>query len=125
MKKIIIIEDSKIISEIISFHLKRKFNCQVYSFEDGDSLVNNINELNPDVIILDYNFNTTNLNFKNGLEVLIHLRKDINTPVIVFSGKQGRDKAFDFLDAGANMYVSKDDDDFMENLLVAIEETFS
>ena len=119
-RTIFIIEDSRVLSEIMSFHLKRKFNSEVFCFENGDDLIKNINEINPDVLILDYNLNSNNLVFKNGLDVLTHLRTFSTIPVVVFSGKNGRDKASEFLNAGANSYVSKKDDDFMDNLLMSI-----
>ena len=119
---IFIVEDSRVLSEIMSFHLKRKFNGEVFCFEDGDGLIDNINEMKHDVLILDYNLNSKNLAFKNGLDVLIHIRTFSEIPVVVFSGQNGKDKAIEFLSAGANCYVSKKDDDFMDNLLMSLEE---
>lgn len=120
----LIVEDSKILSEIISYHLNTKFKFNVFTFENGDDLVANIDNLNPDLIILDYNFNDDRLKLKNGLEVLVLLRKTSNVPVIVFSGKDGRNRGTEFLDSGANSYVSKDGEDFLDRLMNSIEEIF-
>lgn len=123
-KTIFIIEDSKIISEIIALQLKQNFNCNLILFKNGDNIFYNVNTYLPDLIILDYNFNDTKLNYNNGLEVLVELRKDSNVPVIVFSGQRDISKAIEIVQKGANDYISKDDDEFMINLFESIKDIF-
>ncbi len=121
-KTIFIIEDSQILSEIIALQVKRNFNCNVIIFKNGDNIYYNINKYLPDLIILDYNFNDSNLNLKNGLEVLVDLRKDSNVPVIVFSGQRDMEKAIKIVQKGANDYISKDNDYFMDRLIESIQD---
>lgn len=123
-KTIFVVEDSTILSEIIAMQLKRKFNCNVFTFEDGDDLRNQTKKRKPDLIVLDYNFGTNILLYSNGLAVLREFRRTFKIPVIVFSGQRDKEKALEIINAGAIDYISKDDDDFMENLLTSIEDVF-
>ena len=124
VKTIFVIEDSRIISEIIALKLKNKFNCIVKVFHNGDDIINQIKKYSPDLVVLDYNFNEDELTYHSGLEVLIELRQCFKLPVIVFSGQRDREKAVEIIQKGANDYISKDDDDFMDNLLNSIENSF-
>ncbi len=123
-KTIFVVEDSLIVSEIIALQVKMKLNCRVIIFNNGDNIFYKINKYLPDLIILDYNFNDAELRFKNGLEVLVELRKNSNVPVLVFSGQRDKEKAIEIIQKGANDYISKDDDDFMVNLLTSIKNVF-
>lgn len=123
-KTIFVIEDSQILSEIIALQLKRNFNCNVIIFKNGDNIIESIDKYLPHLIVLDYNFNGFKLNFNNGLEVLIELRKNYKVPVVVFSGQTNMGIALKIVQNGANDYISKDDDDFMTNLLESIKNIF-
>jgi len=125
VKTIFVVEDSKIISEIIALKLKNRFNCIVKVFQNGDDIINQIKKHSPDLVVLDYNFNEAELTYNSGLEVLVELRQRFKIPVIVFSGQRDKEKAVELIQKGANDYISKDDDDFMDNLLNSIEDAFS
>ncbi len=125
IKNIFVIEDSRILSEIIAIQLKRQFNCSVNIFNNGDAVSYNIKKHSPDLIVLDYNFNDPDLSYNNGLEVLVEVKKKSNIPVIVFSGQRDMDIALEIVKKGANDYISKDGDDFMEVLLSSIEDIFN
>jgi DNA-binding NtrC family response regulator len=124
VKTIFVIEDSRILSEIIALQLRREFKCKVSIFENGDDVVNQIKKYSPDLIVLDYNLNESGLNYCSGLEVLVELRKKHKTPVIVFSGQTDKQKALEIVRKGANDYISKDDDDFMSALLQSVQDVF-
>jgi DNA-binding response OmpR family regulator len=121
---IFVIEDSKILTEIIALQLRRKFDCKVLIFENGETLNEEMEKHSPDILILDYNFNDKKIQYTNGLQILVKLREQYTTPVVVFSGQRDKNKATEILDAGASDYVSKDDDDFMENLFSSVEKIF-
>jgi DNA-binding response OmpR family regulator len=121
---IFVIEDSKILTEIIALQLKRKFECEVFVFENGEEINKNIEKHSPDLIILDYNFVNKKIHYSNGLQILLKLREFYSTPVVVFSGQRDKEKVTEILNAGASDYVSKDDDDFMENLFSSIGKIF-
>ena len=52
MKNIYLLDDSKIVTELLKFDLQNEFNCKVTAFENGNDLLNNI-YLKPDIIILE------------------------------------------------------------------------
>ena len=120
MKTILIIEDSKILSEIIAVQVKQKIDCETLIFENADGVMKQIQIQTPNLIILDYRFNDTELQYNNGLDFLIELRKNYTIPVIVFSGQNDKQKAVEIMKSGANDYISKDEDDFMDDLLKSI-----
>jgi len=124
-KTIFVVEDSQILSEIIALQFKRNFNCNVIIFKNADNIFFNINKYLPDLIVIDYSFNDSKLNFHNGLEVIVELRKDSSIPVIVLSGQRNMSKAIEIVQKGANDYISKDDDDFMNSLLESIKEVLN
>tara|TARA_B100000809_G_scaffold158023_1_gene155322 strand:+ start:10319 stop:10825 length:507 start_codon:yes stop_codon:yes gene_type:complete len=125
IRTVFVIEDSRIISEIISLQLKIKFKCDVLIFENGDNIISEMDKYSPDLIILDYNFGNKNLLYLNGLKVLIQLRITYKTPVIIFSGQRDKEKALEIIHAGATDYIDKDDDDFMINLLRSVDDVFN
>lgn len=124
IKTIFIIEDSQIISEIISLRLKHEFKATTFSFINADHLMSKIDQYHPDLIILDYHLNNDKLKYSNGLRILQHLREEHNIPVIIFSGQSDKEKAIELIKHGANDYIHKDDDDFMDNLIVSIKNVF-
>ena len=124
MKKILVIEDSKILSKIISLQLLNYIDCKVDIMLNADSALTFIEDYPPDLIVLDYRFNQENLIFNNGLEFLKVFREKYKIPVIFFSGQSDREKALEIINAGATAYISKDDDDFMIDLLASVKKVF-
>ena len=94
-------------------------------FKNADTIFFNISKYLPDLIVIDYSFNDSKLNFHNGLDVIVELRKDSSIPVIVLSGQRNMSKAIEIVQKGANDYISKDDDDFMNSLLESIKEVLN
>jgi DNA-binding response OmpR family regulator len=123
-KTIFIIEDSKILSEIISLNVYKKLNSNNLTFENGDDAMEQMLSNAPDLIILDYNFNAKEIFYKTGLEFLKELRKTSEVPVIVFSGQKNKEVELDLIRLGVNNYIHKEDDDFMDILIGSIEDVF-
>ena len=120
LNSIFVIEDSKILLEIISLQLKHKFNCSVFTFENGEEVIEQMEKIKPELIVLDYNFSGETLLYTNGLQLLKEIRKTVKTPVIVFSGQVKKEIALNLIKNGANEYISKDNDDFMSELIASI-----
>jgi len=120
MKTILIVEDSKILAEIIASQVEQQIDCETFIFENADGVMNHMQSKTTDLIILDYKFNDTKLKYSNGLDFLIELRKGYSLPVIVFSGQNDKQRAIELIKSGANDYISKDDDDFMDGLMKSI-----
>ncbi len=119
-KTIFIIEDSAILPGIISVSIKQEFDCDTLLFKNADLAMDHMSECVPDLIILDYKYNEKELKFQTGLDFLMAFRKKYKTPVIVFSGQRDKGVALEIIRQGANDYINKDDDDFMDGLLLSI-----
>ncbi len=52
MKKILVVDDEKPISDIIKFNLKKE-GYDVYTAYDGEEALQKVEEVNPDLILLD------------------------------------------------------------------------
>jgi DNA-binding response OmpR family regulator len=80
MKKILIIEDDRLISSLVQFRLK-KDGYETLLVQDGNEGVNAIDSWLPDLIITD-----VMMPFKSGIEVIHHAKKSQpDTPIIVLS----------------------------------------
>lgn len=86
MKKILIVDDEKPISDIIKFNLTKEGYDTVTAF-DGKEAVAVFEEEKPDLIILDLM-----LPELDGLEVAKEIRKTSHIPIIMLSAK---DSEFD------------------------------
>ncbi len=122
MKKIFLLEDSLIVTELLKFELENEFNCKVICFNDGSSLLAQI-ALKPDLIILDYFIDNTQ--YENGLDIMNRV-KAVNDklPLIVFSGQHNIKLAIQLIHAGAVDYIDKNEDSFLEDINNAVRNVF-
>ncbi|MCF1784001.1 response regulator YycF [Lactobacillus mulieris] len=100
-KKILVVDDEKPISDIIKFNLTKE-GFEVDTAYDGEEAVKKVNEINPDLMILDLM-----LPKKDGLEVAREVRQTHDMPIIMVTAK---DTEFDKvlgLEMGADDYVTK------------------
>ncbi len=80
MKKILIIEDDKMISSLVQFRLK-KDGYETLVVMDGNEGVDSIEQFNPDLIITD-----VMMPYKSGIEVIQYSKKNFpSIPIIVLS----------------------------------------
>ena len=84
MKKILIIEDEKVISLELQTLLKN-YGYDAVILNDFDDVKNKVLQMNPDLILLDINL--PNL---NGEIVLKEIRKESNVPVIMVTSRVRR-----------------------------------
>ncbi|GAK42935.1 response regulator transcription factor [Paenibacillus urinalis] len=101
MKKIMIVEDERAISKVLSAYLK-KAGFEVNAVYDGEEAVRQLTIQVPALVILDIM-----LPRKNGWEVLQHIRKTSSVPVIMLTAKDGIDDKLIGLNNGADDYMSK------------------
>ena len=122
MKKIFILENSRIVSELLKNNLIKEFNCSVTIFENGDELIDNIMS-NPSVIILNHFIDDE---FDGNALIILKKIKDLNKlmPVIVYSGQHNFQLAKEFLKIGAESYIDKIEESFLENIINAVDDTF-
>lgn len=101
MKKILIVDDVKPISDIIKFNLTKEGYETVTAF-DGREAITKFEEENPDLIILDLM-----LPELDGLEVAKEVRKTSHIPIIMLSAKDSEFDKVIGLEIGADDYVTK------------------
>lgn len=101
MKKILVVDDEKPILDIIKFNLTKE-GYDVYTAEDGQEALDKVEEVLPDLIILD-----VMLPKVDGLEVAREVRKKYEMPIIMVTAKDTElDKVLG-LEMGADDYVTK------------------
>ena len=89
MKKILVVDDEKPISDIVKFSLTKE-GFEVITAFDGEEGLVVFNEKNPDLVILDLM-----LPKMDGLEVCREIRKTSNVPIIMVTAKDSEiDKVF-------------------------------
>ena len=101
MKKILIVDDEKPISDIIKFNLAKEGYETVTAF-DGREAITKFEEEIPDLIILDLM-----LPELDGLEVAKEVRKTSHIPIIMLSAKDSEFDKVIGLEIGADDYVTK------------------
>lgn len=101
MKKILVVDDEKPISDIIKFNLKKE-GYEVFTAFDGEEGVEKFHEVQPDLVILDWM-----LPKKEGLEVCREIRKTSNVPIIMVTAKDSEIDKVLGLEIGADDYVTK------------------
>lgn len=101
MKKILIVDDEKPISDIIKFNMTREGYEVVTAFDGREALAMFAAEL-PDIVILDLMLPEI-----DGLEVAKTIRKTSNVPIIMLSAKDSEFDKVIGLEIGADDYVTK------------------
>ncbi len=102
MRKVLVIEDDKEISDLLEIHLS-DLNCEITKSFDGKSGLENAISNGYDLIVLDIM-----LPELDGFEVCREVRKkEINTPILMLTSKsEEMDKVLG-LELGADDYLSK------------------
>jgi DNA-binding response OmpR family regulator len=115
MKKIIVIDDDPEILDSFNIILSEE-GYKVYVKNDGEGLLSEIKNINPDLILLDFR-----LPGKNGDEITKEIRQQnglSDIPIIIVSANyKAEDKS---LKAGANDFIAKPFD--IDFLLEKIKE---
>ena len=101
MKKILVVDDEKPISDIIKFNMAKE-GYEVLTAFDGREALEVFAAENPDIMILDLMLPEI-----DGLEVARTIRKTSNVPIIVLSAKDTEFDKVIGLEIGADDYVTK------------------
>ena len=101
MKKILVVDDEKPISDIIKFNMVKEGYDVVTAF-DGREALEMFEAERPDILILDLM-----LPEMDGLEVARTIRKTSNVPIIVLSAKDSEFDKVIGLEIGADDYMTK------------------
>jgi Response regulators consisting of a CheY-like receiver domain and a winged-helix DNA-binding domain len=102
MKKVIlVVDDEKPITDIVKFNLTKE-GYEVVVAHDGEEALKQVEEVNPDLIILDLMLPKI-----DGLEVARQVRMKHDMPIIMVTAKDSElDKVLG-LELGADDYVTK------------------
>ena len=101
MKKILIVDDEKPISDIIKFNMVKE-GYEVVTAFDGREALELFEAERPDILILDLMLPEI-----DGLEVARTIRKTSNVPIIVLSAKDSEFDKVIGLEIGADDYMTK------------------
>lgn len=101
MKKILVVDDEKPISDIVKFNLTKE-GFDVYTAYDGQESLDKVETVNPDLIILDLMLPKI-----DGLEVAREVRKKHDMPIIMVTAKDTEIDKVLGLEMGADDYVTK------------------
>lgn len=101
MKKILVVDDEKPISDIVKFNLNKE-GYEVFTAYDGEEALEKVEEVNPDLIILDLMLPKV-----DGLEVCREVRKNYDMPIIMVTAKDSEIDKILGLELGADDYVTK------------------
>ncbi|ART78460.1 response regulator YycF [Sutcliffiella horikoshii] len=100
-KKILVVDDEKPIADILKFNLQKE-GYEVYCAYDGEEAVNKVEEVRPDLILLDIM-----LPQRDGMEVCREVRKKYEMPIIMLTAKDSEIDKVLGLELGADDYVTK------------------
>ena len=100
MKKILIVDDEKPISDIIKFNMTRE-GYEVVTAFDGRQALEVFEAEMPDIVILDWMLPEI-----DGLEVARNIRKTSNVPILMLSAKDSEFDKVIGLEIGADDYVT-------------------
>jgi len=102
--KILVVEDDKSISDLISLHLKKN-NFEYLVVHNGEDALSNLDTFMPDFVILDWMIPGL-----SGLEVLRRIRNQQeykNLPILMLTAKNSeQDKIISF-ESGLDDYITK------------------
>lgn len=101
LKKVLIVEDEKSISDIIKFNLEKE-GFQVETAYDGEDGLKKALEHNPDLILLD-----VMLPQLDGFQVCKKVRQVSNTPILMLTAKEEEVDKVLGLELGADDYITK------------------
>ena len=101
MKKILVVDDEKPISDIIKFNLEKE-GYEIITAFDGEEALEKVAEESPDLIVLD-----VMLPKIDGLEVVREVRKTHSMPIIMVTAKETEIDKVLGLELGADDYVTK------------------
>lgn len=100
-KKVLVVDDEKPISDIIKYNMEKE-GYEVFTAFDGQEAVDTVEEVDPDIILLDLM-----LPVMDGLEVAREVRKTHDTPIIMITAKDSEIDKVIGLELGADDYVTK------------------
>lgn len=111
--KLFLVDDDEVFLMILRRHLELKKRFEIYSFNSGESCLEQL-QLKPDIIILDYNLNRSG-SLMNGKQVLEEVFKLPERPkIIMLSGQEDGQLVLELIKKGIRDYIVKSPDSLNE-----------
>ena len=108
----------------MEFTFQSRLDYEVVCFRTGEECLENL-QMNPSLIVLDHILVGAGENNLNGLDILKEIRKiDKEVPVIILTGQGDDELLTQFMENGANRYLTKDDY-FIDSLVETIQQVLS
>jgi len=120
-RPIFFIDDDKVILNLMEFTFQSRHDYEVVCFHTGEECLENLSQ-NPRLIVLDHILAGAGENNLNGLDTLKEIRKvDKKVPVVILTGQGDDTLLTEFMENGANRYLTKDDF-FIDSLIETIQQ---
>ena len=123
-KKIFFIDDDKMILNLLEYTFQSRHDYQVITYQTGEECLENMDQ-EPSLIVLDHILAGPGEERLSGLETLREIRRqNSEVPVVILTG-QGDDALLsEFMEHGANRYLTKDDF-FIDSLIETIQQVIT
>lgn len=120
-RPIFFIDDDKVILNLMEFTFQSRHDYDVICYSSGEKCLENLHQ-NPRLIVLDHILAGVGENTLNGLETLKEIRKvNKEVPVVILTGQGDDTLLSEFMENGANRYLTKDDF-FIDSLMETIQQ---
>jgi len=120
-RPIFFIDDDKVILNLMEFTFQSRHDYNVVCFHTGEECLENLHQ-NPRLIVLDHILVGAGENNLNGLDTLKEIRKvNKKVPVVILTGQGDDTLLSEFMENGANRYLTKDDF-FIDSLIETIDQ---
>lgn len=120
-----IVDDEPIQNEMLKDYLTERYLYDIKIYDNGEAALAQLDELKPEIVILDYHLNNNKHDAKNGLDILKLIKdKQPDTQVVMLSGQDKMDVAVNTMKFGAYDYVVKGESAFsrIENSINNLSE---
>ncbi|MDF1573760.1 MAG: response regulator [Bacteroidales bacterium] len=120
-RPIFFIDDDKVILNLMEFTFQSRHDYDVVCFHTGEECLQNL-QLNPRLIVLDHVLAGAGEKKLSGLDTLKEIRKvNKGVPVVILTGQGDDTLLAEFMENGANRYLTKDDF-FIDSLMEIIQQ---
>ena len=118
---IFFIDDDTMILNLLEYTFQSRQDYEVVCFHTGEECLDNLHQ-SPSVIVLDHVLTGIGQNKLNGLDTLKEIRKvNKNIPVVILTGQGDDELLTEFMENGANRYLTKDDF-FIDSLIETVQQ---
>ncbi len=120
-KKIFFVDDDKMILNLLEYTFQSRHDYRVITFQTGEECLKNLYR-EPKLIVLDHILAGPGEKLLSGLETLKEIRKrNQDIPVVILTGQGDDTLLSEFMENGANRYLTKDDF-FIDSLIETIQQ---